>query len=211
MGDTMIIEQILVTGMAVFCYLLADKKTGEALLIDPAGDFEKIAEKIKKHSAEIKYIVNTHGHYDHTSGNDYMLNKTEGKLLIHEKDLPMLRSISQNDTAPFSSGGGKRILLLKHNDIIKLGESSIKVIHTPGHSQGCISLYIEGNIFTGDTLFTEGVGRTDLPGGSQQILLKSIIERILSYPDSTVIWPGHHYGRKPSSTVKEQKRIFGVK
>ena len=207
----MIIEQILVTGMAVFCYLLVDRETKEALLIDPAGDFGKITEKINRHSASVKYIVNTHGHYDHTSGNDYMLNKTEGKLLIHENDLSMLRSISKSDTAHFSSPGEKRVLMLKHNDIIKLGEKNIKVIHTPGHSQGCICLYTDGNIFTGDTLFTEGVGRTDLPGGSQQVLFKSIVEKILSYPDNTVIWPGHHYGRKPSSTVKEQKQMFGVK
>lgn len=207
----MIIEQILVTGMAVFCYLVADKKTGEAILIDPAGDFNLINEKISRHSAKVKYIVNTHGHYDHTSGNDYMLKQTGATLLIHESDFPQIRSFSKDDAALFSSQEKKKVLLLKHNDVIKLGSTAIKVIHTPGHTPGCISLYADGNIFTGDTLFTEGVGRTDLPGGSQKELVKSIIDRILSLPDNTVIWPGHHYGRKPSSTVKEQKKYFGVK
>jgi len=207
----MIIEQMIVTGMAVFCYLIADEKTGEALLIDPAGDFDLINEKINKHSAKIRYIVNTHGHYDHTSRNVYMLKNTDALLLIHESDFNHLRSFSKNDAAPFSNPGSKKILLLKHNDIIKLGSITIKVLHTPGHSAGGISLYTDGNIFTGDTLFTEGVGRTDLPGGSQKELSKSIIEKILSLPDNTVIWPGHHYGRKPSSTVKEQKKYFGVR
>jgi glyoxylase-like metal-dependent hydrolase (beta-lactamase superfamily II) len=207
----MIIEQILVTGMAVFCYLIADEKTGDAILIDPAGDFDLINEKIKKHSAKIRYIVNTHGHYDHTSGNEYMLKSTGASLLIHESDFPHLRSFSKDDAAPFNNPGNRKILLLKHNDIIKLGTTSIKVLNTPGHTSGGISLYADGNIFTGDTLFTEGVGRTDLPGGSQKELVKSIIEKILSLPDNTVIWPGHHYGRKPSSTVKEQKKYFGVK
>jgi len=207
----MIIEQIQVTGMAVFCYLVVDEGTGEAVLIDPAGDFDLINKKISRHSAKIRYIINTHGHYDHTSGNDYMLNNTDASLLIHELDFPHLRSLSKENTARFSNPGNKKILLLKHNDIIKIGGNEIKVIHTPGHTQGCISLYTKDNIFTGDTLFTEGVGRTDMPGGSQKELVKSIVERILSLPDNTVIWPGHNYGRKPSSNVKEQKKYFGVK
>lgn len=206
----MIIEQILVTGMAVFCYLIVDEKSGEAILIDPAGDFDLIIKKINKHSARIKYIINTHGHYDHTSGNDYFTKNTEAILLIHEMDFPMLRSFSKSQAAPFSSPGDKKILLLKHNDIIHAGDIQIKVVHTPGHSQGGISLYTDGNIFTGDTLFTEGVGRTDIPGGSMAELRKSIVNKILSFPDKTIIWPGHHYGRKPTSTVQEQKKNFGV-
>lgn len=207
----MIIKQILVTGMAVFCYLIMDENSREGILIDPAGDFDLINKKIDKHSAAIKYIVNTHGHYDHTSGNDYFIKKTGGILLIHEMDFPMLSSFSRPNAALFSTPGDKKILLLKHNDIIEAGSMKIKVIHTPGHSQGCISLYTEGNIFTGDTLFTEGVGRTDFPGGSQTELRKSIVNRILSLPDKTIIWPGHHYGRRPTSTVQEQKKNFGVK
>jgi hydroxyacylglutathione hydrolase len=92
--------------------------------------------------------------------------------------------------------------------VINIGSISMKVISTPGHTEGGICLYIPGNIFTGDTLFTEGTGRTDLAGGSERKIMDSIRGRILSLPDDTVIWPGHHYGRFPKSTVREQKRYY---
>ena len=209
----MIIEQMLVTGMAVFCYLIADEKTKNAVLIDPAGDFDLIFKKIKEHNADIKYIINTHGHYDHTSGNEYMLGKTGGLLLIHKNDVSYLRGIKANECALFSdekNRSGKKILLLQNEDRILIGNTELWVVHTPGHSAGSISLYSNGNIFTGDTLFTEGVGRTDLPDSSTESLIDSIKNKILKLPDDTKIWPGHHYGRKPVSTVAEQKKYFRI-
>jgi glyoxylase-like metal-dependent hydrolase (beta-lactamase superfamily II) len=207
----MIIEQILVTGMAVFCYLIVDESTKEAVVIDPAGDFDLIFKQIEKHKADIKYIINTHGHYDHTSGNNYMLAKTKGVLLIHKNDIPHLRS--KEECALFSDekkNRDKKILLLKENDKIVIGNTELWVIHTPGHSAGSISIYSNGNIFTGDTLFTEGVGRTDLHDSSTESLVDSIKNKILTLPDDTKIWSGHHYGRKPVSTVAEQKKYFGI-
>lgn len=206
----MIIEQILVTGMAVFCYLVADDNTKEGVLIDPAGDYEKIIKVIEKHKAKIKWIINTHGHFDHTSGNEYLINKTGAQLLIHESDVPMLGKISNKLLSRFM--GGKKspqpVATLKDGDIIEFGSVKLKVIHTPGHSPGSICLYAEGNIFTGDTLFTEGMGRTDLQGGSYKLIMDSIRNKILKLPDNTVILPGHHYGRFPTSTVREQKQYY---
>ncbi len=207
----MIIEQILVTGMAVFCYLIVDSETKEAVLIDPAGDFDLIFEKVKKHQARIKYVINTHGHYDHVSGNDYVIKKTDAVLLIHVKDFKDLKNTDKDDAGLFNKKADKKILLLQHNDVVKIGKTELKIIHTPGHTEGGISILAEGNIFTGDTLFTEGVGRTDFAGGSAAELQRSILNRILSLPDNTKIFPGHHYGRKPSSTVKEQKSNFGIR
>jgi glyoxylase-like metal-dependent hydrolase (beta-lactamase superfamily II) len=209
----MIIEQMLVTGMAVFCYLIADEKTKDAVLIDPAGDFDSIFKKIEKHKADIKYIINTHGHYDHTSGNTHMLGKTCGLLLIHKDDVSYLRGIKTEECALFSDEKNRRdkkILLLQNEDRILIGNTELWVVHTPGHSAGSISLYSNGNIFTGDTLFTEGVGRTDLPDSSTESLIDSIKNKILKLPDDTKIWPGHHYGRKPVSTVAEQKKYFRI-
>jgi glyoxylase-like metal-dependent hydrolase (beta-lactamase superfamily II) len=101
-------------------------------------------------------------------------------------------------------GSPKPDVLVKDNDIIKIGDCSLKVLHTPGHTRGGICLYTEGNIFTGDTLFVGAVGRTDLPGGSMKTLLTSIQEKIYTLPGNTIVWPGHDYGPRPSSTVQQE-------
>ena len=210
----MIIEQILVTGMAVFCYLIVDESTREAVLIDPAGDYNSIFKQVEKHNARVKYVINTHGHFDHTSGNAHVTAKTGAVLLIHNDDLRHLRDIKREDCALFSEAEknqNRKVFLLKDNDRIIIGNTQLWVVHTPGHSAGSISIYSDGNIFTGDTLFTEGVGRTDLPDSSTGSMMNSIKNKILSFPDETKIWPGHHYGRNPVSTVAEQKKNFGIR
>ena len=191
----MTVDQILVSEMIVFCYLVADNATGAAVLIDPAGDFNKIAKKINERNARVLHIVNTHGHYDHTMGNQEAMRITGADVLIHRKDLSMLR-------------GNYSATLLEDGDIVRFGKSQLKVIHTPGHSGGSICLYGGGHVFTGDTLFTEGYGRTDVGEASYGDIMNSIKNKILSLPDDTIICPGHNYGRKPVSTVAEQKKIY---
>ena len=105
-------------------------------------------------------------------------------------------------------GSPRPFMTLHDKDIITIGTITLKVIHTPGHTEGCICLYTPGHVFTGDTLFTEGMGRTDLPGGSHREIMHSIKQKILTLPDNTIVWPGHHYGRFPKSTVKEQKGFY---
>jgi len=206
----MIIEQILVPTMSVFCYLVADESTGEGTLIDPAGNFDKIFMKVDENNSKIKWIINTHGHFDHTSGNDFVIKKTGAQLLIHENDTSKLSGFTNKLLSRFMGGKGspKPIATLKDGDIIEIGLINLKVIHTPGHTNGGICLYVDGNIFTGDTLFTEGMGRTDLPGGSYKKIMDSIRNKILTLPDNTIIWPGHHYGRVATSTVHEQKKYY---
>lgn len=206
----MIIEQILVTGMAVFCYLVADREGGEGVLIDPAGELDRVFAAVDGHGVKIKYIINTHGHFDHTSGNEEAMKRTGAPLLIHGADIPKLGSLTSRffsrtmggKTSPKPEGG------LADGDVIEFGRANLRVIHTPGHSEGSVCLYAPGHVFTGDTLFTEGMGRTDLPDGSMKKIMDSIRNRILKLPDDTVVWPGHHYGRHPRSTVKEQKRYY---
>ncbi len=207
------IDQIMVTEMVVFCYLVMDNKTKDAILIDPAGDFPRIEKQIELRDAKVKYVVNTHGHWDHVGGNDYMTEKTGAKLLIHSGDLKLLDKQDVSDNAPLSeieSEPDKRVYTMEDGDVIKFGDIELRVFNTPGHSPGSVCLYTRGHLFTGDTLFTEGYGRTDLPGGSMAELVNSIKGIILSFPDDTVILPGHHYGARPTSTVLEQKKLYGL-
>lgn len=206
----MIIEQIAIGKLAVFCYLIADEVNGIGALIDPAGDFSRISGFIKKHNLTIKYIINTHGHIDHTCGNAQAVKNTGAKIMIHEADKKKLVSVFNKILSGVICGGSSPAaeILIEDGDIITVGDINLKVIQTPGHSEGSICLYTEGHLFTGDTLFTEGFGRTDLPGGSYKKLVNSILNKILVLPDDTIIWPGHNYGRSPSSTVREQKSIY---
>ena len=206
----MVIEQIVVGHMAVFCYLFGDEETKDAVLIDPSSDFEKINAVIDRYHFNIKKIINTHGHLDHIGGNRYYIKKTGAKLLIHEDDYFFL-SKRVNRFIEFVKGGRfvkHELNLLHDGDTIAVGKSELQVIHTPGHSPGSICLYYDKNLFTGDTLFTEGTGRTDFFGGCAESIMKSIKSRILTLPDETIIWPGHHYGRFPVSTVREQKKYY---
>lgn len=206
----MIIEQIEVTWMSVFSYLLVDDTTREGVLIDPAGDFDRIFQKVDEHRARITYVINTHGHWDHASGNEHVMNRTGARLVIHENDAPMLRRVSTRVLSRVLGGKGSPApyLTVKDGDTISAGGLRLKVLHTPGHTEGSICLHIDGNLFTGDTLFTEGMGRTDFSGGSYEKIMESITKKILALPDTTKIWPGHNYGRFPVSTVREQKRYY---
>ncbi|HPS59381.1 MAG TPA: MBL fold metallo-hydrolase [Spirochaetota bacterium] len=208
----MIIEQILVGQMAVFCYLVGNPESGEAVLIDPASEFDKINAFIDRYGLRITRIINSHGHFDHTSGNSYFSRMTGAELCIHENDSIYLHK-KINRLAAFIKGGRavkQNIRLLKDGDMINVGTRRIEVIHTPGHTRGSICLLCEGNLFTGDTLFTEGMGRADFADGSEKQIMESIKNRILTLPDDTKIWPGHHYGRFPVTTVREQKRYYGL-
>ncbi len=202
------IIQMLVGQMSVFAYVVGCEQTGEALVIDPAGDEEGIHSRAMQEGLEIKKILNTHGHGDHSCGNKRLKDLTGADLLVHSADLGLLTSAH---TAQFIRSLGcpptpAPDAVLGHADEITVGqEVKIKVIHTPGHTPGSCCFLCEGNLFTGDTLFVSGVGRTDLPGGSWEQLLNSLQTRILTLPGETVIWPGHHYGPSKSSTVERER------
>ncbi|HDP80939.1 MAG TPA: MBL fold metallo-hydrolase, partial [Spirochaetes bacterium] len=171
----MILEQIEVTMMSVFCYILGEENSREGLLIDPAGDLDRVFEKVNGHGLSIRYIVNTHGHWDHTSGNDEAVKRSGAQILIHKADTPGLRKLGSRVFSRVLGGKAspEPFRLLADGDVIELGTLRLKVIHTPGHTPGGICLLAEDNLFTGDTLFTEGFGRTDLPGGSHKTLMDS--------------------------------------
>lgn len=202
------IIQILVGQMEVYAYLVGCEQTGQALVIDPAGNEDRIARQATREGLTITAIVNTHGHPDHTCGNQRMKELTGAPILVHADDAgPMVSREAQQFAAmlgcPATPPADRTFV---DGDLISAGqEVSLKVIHTPGHTPGSVCLYTPGNLFTGDTLFVGAVGRTDLPGGSWSRMLASIENRILTLPPDTVVWPGHHYGPTPSSTVAEER------
>jgi Zn-dependent hydrolases, including glyoxylases len=203
----MFVKQIQVGQMAVFAYLVGDPITGDALVIDPAGDTKEIIAEAKKNNLRINYIVNTHGHVDHIGGNAEMQKATGAKIVVHEDDAIMLTSTPAMMLRMFGAKPSPPAdILVKDGDIISVGNVNLKVIHTPGHSPGGISLYSPGYVFTGDTLFVEAVGRTDLPGGSWQTMYKAIKEKLFCLPEDTRVMPGHNYGRTPTSTIGHEKK-----
>jgi glyoxylase-like metal-dependent hydrolase (beta-lactamase superfamily II) len=192
--------------MAVFAYIVGDQERGEGLVIDPAGAVDGIIKTAKENGIGIKYIVNTHGHVDHMTGNAEMKTKTGAQIIVHKDDAELLMFMP---SAVFRLHGAEKSpypdIIVNDGDDIRVGDVSLKVIHTPGHTLGGISLYTEGYVFTGDTLFVEAVGRTDFPGGSWAVLRHSIMEKLFTLPDDTKVMPGHNCGRMPSSTVGHEK------
>ena len=203
----MFIKQLQVGHMAVFAYLVGDTVTGDALVIDPADNAQEIIAVAKQNKLQINYIINTHGHVDHIGGNAEMQKLTGAKIIVHEDDAIMLTSTPAMMLKMFGAKQSPPAdILVKDGMIISAGNIELKVIHTPGHSPGGICLYTPGYVFTGDTLFVEAVGRTDLPGGSWQIMYNSIQTKLFTLPDDTKVMPGHNYGRTPTSTIGHEKK-----
>jgi glyoxylase-like metal-dependent hydrolase (beta-lactamase superfamily II) len=188
----------------VNAFLLWDETTNQAALIDPAGEVDEFADEIAARGLTLVALVNTHGHLDHISGNADVKARWAVPLYIHELDRPMLTDPTRN----MSAFTGQEIIspdadmTLKDGETLAIGTETLTVLHTPGHTPGSISLYQPGRLIAGDTLFCGGVGRTDLPGGSEAQLLNSIRTKLYSLPDETVV----HSGHGPSTTIGEEKR-----
>ena len=187
--------------MEANCYILYNPDKREGLIIDPGAEASRLIEFIRKEKISIRYIINTHGHPDHVGANREIKKETNAPILIHEYDAPMLNK-SQNVLPlifPLEYSSPPADTLIKDGDLIECAGMKLKVLHTPGHTPGGISLLTDDSIFTGDTLFSGSVGRFDLPGGSQEILFNSI-NKILSLDENLAIYPGHG----PSTTVSQE-------
>ncbi|GAB4534760.1 MAG: MBL fold metallo-hydrolase [Thermodesulfovibrionia bacterium] len=199
----MILKRLIVGPLQENCYIVGDEETRDAIVIDPGDEADRIIEVIKENGLNVSSIICTHGHFDHLGAIGDIKREMGGRVLIHADEMVIFKTARQQavlwgfeiDDIPDPDG------MLKEGDIIKVGSLEFSVIHTPGHSPGGICLYGEGILFTGDTLFQDSVGRTDLPGGDMD-RLKWSFRRLLDLPDETAVFPGHG----PQTTIGRERR-----
>jgi glyoxylase-like metal-dependent hydrolase (beta-lactamase superfamily II) len=199
----MICETIVVGEIETNCYIIATGPGEDALVIDPGADAPAIKQVLERHHCKAGLVVNTHGHYDHIGADsDFGV-----PVAVHRDDAEMLQDSRKNFSALFgiSFKVKNSIQYLEDGQRITVGSLTLKVLHTPGHTSGGISLLLEkpqtGLLFSGDALFAGSVGRTDL-GGSTETLMRSIKEKLLTLPDETIVYPGHG----PATTIGEERR-----
>ena len=185
--------QIAVGQMANFTYIVADEENGEAAVIDPSWDLDKIFQTLKKNNWQAKYIINTHTHFDHVLGNEQMAELTGAKIVQH-KNSQLEKDIAVSD-----------------GDTIEIGSIRLRVLYTPGHSKDSICLLLEDKfIFTGDTLFVGNCGRVDLPGSDAKEMYDSLFNRLAKLDENLILYPGHNYGLTSISTIGQEKKTNSV-
>ncbi|MEI8012806.1 MAG: MBL fold metallo-hydrolase [Candidatus Omnitrophota bacterium] len=189
MAQALLIRQLQLGELGNFTYIIADPASKEAFVIDPSAPPAGILGPLKKEGLTLKGILLTHGHYDHVVDTGMY-------------DVPVYLSRAE---AVFYTPAAKNLVRTADAEKIALGALTVECLHTPGHTPGCQCFYIDGNIFTGDVLFVDAVGRTDFPGGSADTLFESL-QRLKRLPGATVIWPGHHYGRAAHASIAALRR-----
>lgn len=201
----MIIEKLSVGPLMANCFIIGCPDTKEAAVIDPGGDVDQILMTLAKHQLKVTAIINTHGHFDHVAGNRKLKDATGAEIMIHPEDGPMLAQLSrsagsfglQADNSPEPDR------LLQDGDAIDVGSLQLKVLHTPGHTPGGISLFTSGHVFVGDALFAGSIGRTDFPGGDFDTLIRSIHTQLFTLDGNVVVYTGHG----PETTIEQEKRF----
>lgn len=185
-------------------YLVVDERSRKAVVIDPGMESEPVLEAVRRAALEVEALIITHGHFDHVFSSAVLKAKTGAQVVMHPADLPLLEEVPE--TARFF--GFKAPVppqpdrLVREGDTIPVGSGAFRVLETPGHTPGGISLHLDNAVFVGDTLFAGSVGRTDLTGGSLPVLLRSITTKLLTLPDRTVVYPGHG----PATSIGVERR-----
>ncbi len=205
MSEKLAIHQLSVGPLQVNCFVVSCTKTGETMIVDPGEEGERILYFTEKESLNIRKVVNTHGHFDHIGANRKVVESSGAELMIHAGDLPFLQNArSHAEVYGLSvAASPEPDRLLEQGDTFQVGELSFSVLHVPGHSPGGICLFGEGHLFVGDVLFSGSIGRTDLPGGDFDSLVKGVRERLFALPDETIVHPGHG----PDTTIGRERQM----
>ena len=193
----MIFKQLKLGPMQNFCYIIGDEITREAAVVDAGWEVDKIIKISDDEKLKINKIILTHSHYDHVQKSNELAESTNAVIYCHELDFPEIKNSIKNPSV--------KITKIKNNDEIRTGSLKIKVIHTPGHTSGAICLLVENKLLTGDALFVNAIGRTDLPGGDSVKLFESL-QKLKKLSDETEVYPGHDYGDIPFSTIGNEKK-----
>ena len=183
--------------MQNFAYLIGDKATKEAVVVDAGWEIDKLIAISNKEELKINKIILTHSHYDHVQKANELAEKTNSAVYFHEDDFNEIKMAIKNPAV--------KLIKLKNNDEINVGKIKIKIIHTPGHTPGAICLLAENKLLTGDTLFVNAIGRTDLAGGDSLKLFESL-QKLKKLDDDVEVYPGHDYGEIPFSTIGNEKK-----
>jgi hydroxyacylglutathione hydrolase len=203
-GGFVIVKALVVGPIQANCYIVGCEQTQQAVVIDPGDEARHIFTVLRDSGLEARYIINTHGHFDHVGANKELKDLTGALIAIHSADAPMLGHISRvaaswglhiDDSPPAD-------LELKEGDYITAGTLKFRVLHTPGHSPGGISLLLDDVVFVGDTLFMGSIGRTDFPGGDHQTLIDSVQKKLFSLGDHVHVLSGHG----PATTIGREKQ-----
>lgn len=201
----MILHTIHVGITQTNCYVVGCEKTREGAVIDPGGNPKRILKAVEESGLTIRYVLNTHCHFDHMGANAAVVAATGAPLALHPAELPILQA--RGGAAWFGvpvKESPMPDVELEDGQVLEVGTLRFQVLHTPGHSPGGVTFYLEeeGVAFDGDVIFQMGVGRTDLPGGDWDTLVRSIQEVLFALPDDTVLYSGHG----PETTVGREKR-----
>ena len=192
--SSFIIRQKEMGPMENFVYLIGDKETKQAAIVDPGWDADAIIKMAEDEGYKITDILVSHFHFDHTNALDPILKKIDVKVHLNKAEVPYLK-VGEGNLHAVESG-----------DILTLGKTNIRFIHTPGHTPGSQCFHVDDNLISGDTLFINGCGRCDLPGSNPEQMYESLHTKLMKLKDETILYPGHNYAATPTSTIAEEKK-----
>jgi glyoxylase-like metal-dependent hydrolase (beta-lactamase superfamily II) len=199
------IQTITVGAFAMNCYIISNEVSGDALFIDPGSEAQRLIDFVSKKKLRPQYIINTHCHIDHTAEVSIIQDYFQIPFYVHQGEKELLDSLNEQGKyfGITNIQKPKVTRFIEDNETLSLADTDITVIHTPGHSPGGISFKIDSDVFVGDALFRDSIGRTDLPGGDYKQLIRSIQKRLLSLEDNICVYPGHG----PATTIGRERQL----